>query len=59
MLNEGYATMLWQKLFRGETITSETLDRANEIIEELRPESPLRFRFSKELEEIRVMYQRS
>lgn len=56
MLNEGHVTMLWQKLFRGQAITTETFIRADELIEELRPESPLRFRYEKELGEIRVLH---
>lgn len=56
MLNEGHVTMLWQKLFRGQAITAETFTRADELIEELRPESPLRFRYEKELSEIRIMH---
>lgn len=56
MLNESHVTMLWQKLFRGQVVTTETFTKADELIEELRPESPLRFRFEKELGEIRVMH---
>lgn len=56
MLNEGHVTMLWQKLFRGQVITTETFTKADELLEELRPESPLRFRYEKELGEIRVLH---
>ncbi len=48
--------MLWQKLFRGQAITTETFTKADELIEELRPECPLRFRYEKELGEIRVLH---
>jgi hypothetical protein len=57
MLNEGHVTMLWQNLFRGQAITAETLKKASQLLEELRPESPLRFRLETELAEIRVMQQ--
>lgn len=56
MLNEGHVTLLWQKLFREQAINAEMLTRADELIEELRPESPLRFRYEKELGEIRVLH---
>jgi hypothetical protein len=57
MLNEGHVTMLWQNLFRGKEITPETFKRAAELLDELRPESPLRFRLDTELDELRVMHQ--
>lgn len=55
MLNEGNVTMLWQNLFRGKEITADTIKKAAKLLEELRPESPLRFRLETELEEIRTM----
>jgi hypothetical protein len=44
-------------LFQDATITPETVARAAELIEELRPESPLRHRLGMELTEIRKMRQ--
>jgi hypothetical protein len=55
MLNEGHVTMLWQNLFRGQEITPDTIKKAAKLLDELRPESPLRFRLETELEEIRTM----
>jgi hypothetical protein len=57
MLNERDATRLWQRLFRGQTITSSTLAEAESLVNQLNPESPLRLRFSTELEEIRTLHQ--
>jgi len=55
LANENYVSVQWQNLFNGESITKETLERAEELVEELRPESPLRFRLTAELDEIRAM----
>lgn len=57
MLDERDATRLWLQLFRGQTITAQTLEEAESLVEALSPESPLRLRFSKELEEIRKLHQ--
>ncbi|MEX1223926.1 MAG: hypothetical protein WEA31_05190 [Pirellulales bacterium] len=48
----------WSKLFR-EGVTSDALTRAEDLLEELRPESPLRHRLGSELEELRSMAQAS
>jgi hypothetical protein len=55
MLDERDATRLWQRLFRGQAITAQTLVEAESIVNNLRQESPLRLRFSQELEEIRAL----
>ena len=57
MLSEYDASRLWQQLFRGQTITSLTLEEAESVVNDLHPESPLRLRLSRELEEIRSLYQ--
>ena len=56
MLDERDATRLWQRLFRGQTVTSQTLTEAESLLNRLKPESPLRLRYSVELEEIRTMH---
>jgi len=56
MLDERDATRLWQQLFRGQEITSQTLVEAASVIDELSPESPLRLRLATELEEIRKLH---
>jgi hypothetical protein len=55
MLNEGQVSLLWQRLFADKQITPECLARADELIEQLRAESPLRFRLEQELREIRQL----
>jgi hypothetical protein len=57
MLDERDATRLWQQLFRGRAITSATLTEAELLLNKLSLESPLRLRFSTELEEIRSLHQ--
>jgi hypothetical protein len=55
MLNEGQVTLLWQRLFAEEAVTAQGLQRAEELIDQLRAESPLRFRLEQELREIRQL----
>lgn len=57
MLDERDASRLWQQLFRGQSITSLTLSEAALLIEDMHPESPLRLRFARELDEIRSLHQ--
>lgn len=54
MLTEAEVQRSFVKLFK-ETVDSETFDKAEELLEELRPESPLRHRLTTELEELREM----
>jgi hypothetical protein len=56
-MHERDATRVWHQLFRGRTITAQTLKEAELVVEELHPESPLRLRLSTELEEIRCIHQ--
>jgi len=59
VLNERDATIQWSELFRGQDITSLTLKKAEALLDELSPESPVRHRLAMELEEIRQLYQKS
>ena len=43
----------FRQLFIGSDVSPENFDRAEALIDELRPESPLRHRLQVELEEIR------
>ena len=52
MLTEKEVARSWARLFKGEK-TSETFAKAEALLEELRPESPLRHRLSVELDELR------
>ena len=57
MLTEREVSRSWQKLFRGGNFTDETFDRAQTLIDGLRPESPLRHRLTTELAELRRLKQ--
>ena len=53
MLTEQEISRAWRSLFRGADCTDELLAKAEQLLEELRPESPLRHRLSTELDELR------
>jgi hypothetical protein len=53
LLTESEVHRSFRKLFKGAEITSELLDKAEDLLDELRPESPLRHRLDEELEELR------
>ena len=55
MLTEREVSRSWQALFKGGNYTDKTLTRAEELLDELRLESPLRHRLSGELEELRKL----
>ena len=55
VLTEQQIQQSFRKLFQGGEVTSETLEKAEELIDQLRLESPLRHRLSIELEEVRTM----
>ena len=52
MLSEHDVSVMWRDLFHGASVTSETLGEAEALLEELKPESPLRHRLTFELGEI-------
>ncbi len=53
MLTEQEISRSWRSLFRGHECTDETLAKAEQLLDELRPESPLRHRLGAELDELR------
>lgn len=53
MLTEKEVSKSWRTLFKGAAISDEDLTKAEALLDELRPESPLRHRLSGELEELR------
>ena len=55
MLTENEIQRTWRALFRDQEINEETFTRAEALLEELRPESPLRHRLDGELGELRRM----
>ena len=55
MLTENEIQRTWRTLFRDQEINEDTFTRAENLLEELRPESPLRHRLDGELGELRKM----
>ena len=56
MLEDREVLMLWRKLFRGQAITMETMERAESLLNELGQESPLRIRLAQELKDIERLH---
>jgi hypothetical protein len=48
-------TIAWRNLFHGKEVTSESLAKAEELLEDLSGESPLYFRLATELKELKAM----
>ncbi len=55
MLTENEVSRTWSRLFK-DGVTEEAFDNADNLLSELRPESPLRHRLELELGELRKMY---
>jgi len=53
LLTEQQIDRSWRRLFRGGDFTGETFEKAEALLDQLRPESPLRHRLGLELEELR------
>jgi hypothetical protein len=53
LLTESEVSRSWSRMFTSREIEVATFDRAEQLLEELRPESPLRHRLTLELEELR------
>ena len=53
MLTESQVERSFRKLVKAHGLASETFEKAEELLEELRPESPLRHRLYAELDELR------
>ncbi|MEX0643334.1 MAG: hypothetical protein WD468_11565 [Pirellulales bacterium] len=58
MLTEHEVARSWGQIFKTGRIELSSFDRAEELLEELRPESPLRHRLTLELEELRNIHTR-
>ena len=56
MLSEQEVSHSWSLVFKGKKFESDAFDRAEQLLEELRPESPLRHRLTHELEELRTIH---
>lgn len=55
MLTESEIQRSFRLLFNKGEHAPDTFDRAEALLDELRPESPLRFRLATELEELREL----
>jgi hypothetical protein len=55
LLTEAEVQRSFRQLVKRLSTEPEALDRAEEVLDELRPESPLRHRLSSELEELRKL----
>ena len=53
MLTEAEVQRSFSRIFSTEQLEADAFDKAEALLDELRPESPLRHRLSVELEEIR------
>jgi hypothetical protein len=56
LLTEQQVAHSWNSLFSKGPVDEKKLKRAESLLKHLRPESPLHYRLSKELEEIRARY---
>ena len=57
MLTENQVARSWRDLFSGSAFAEDAFEKAEVLLDELRPESPLRHRLGSELEEIRRLKQ--
>ncbi len=55
MLTESQVERSFRRLIKAEGLVTETFDKAEELLDELRPESPLRHRLYSELDELRAI----
>jgi len=55
VLTEAAVEKSFRALFTTSRLDEDTLERAEELLDELRPESPLRHRLSVELEELQKL----
>jgi hypothetical protein len=53
LLTEQEISRAWRSLFRTKPCTDDMLAKAERLLDELRPESPLRHRLGEELDELR------
>ncbi|HEY2839250.1 MAG TPA: hypothetical protein VGJ26_08885 [Pirellulales bacterium] len=56
LLTEQEVAKSWRKLFTGTGVDGQALAKAETLLDELRPESPLRHRLSNELEQLRKLH---
>jgi hypothetical protein len=55
LLTEAEVQRSFRRLFKSNEVTSEVVEKAETLLENLRPESPLRHRLYVELDELREL----
>lgn len=55
MLTEAQVERSFRTLLKDEELNAETFEKADELLDDLRPESPLRHRLGAELDELREL----
>jgi hypothetical protein len=55
LLTEQEVSRSWRRLFTGRDFDEDSFDKAEALLAELRPESPLRHRLGTELKELREL----
>jgi hypothetical protein len=55
LLTEQQINQSWRRLFNGGQFDEECFEKAESLLDELRPESPLRHRLGSELQELRKL----
>jgi hypothetical protein len=55
LLTEQQIAKSWRTLFSDKEFNADVADKAEALLQELRPESPLRHRLSRELAELRKL----
>jgi hypothetical protein len=56
LLTEQEVARSWSQVFKGSKFEPATFELAEQLLEQLRPESPLRHRLTHELEELRGLH---
>ena len=56
MLTEQEVARSWSRIFGNNKVEPASFDRAEQLLDELRPESPLRHRLTLELDELRSIH---
>ena len=56
MITESEVQRSFRKIFSGDQLPADRFEKAEELLEHLRPESPLRHRLGMELEELRKIH---
>jgi hypothetical protein len=56
LLTESEVSRSWSKLFKGSEFSETCFERAETLLDELRPTSPLRHRLMAELDELRQLH---